>query len=309
MKFLFGCRTHQRRTRSRADRQVVLFLSLAILSITCRADETVASPAGSVNRPSTQARRVGELSNVDVTESSGLGRSHRSPGIFWTHNDSGDLPRLFAFDAMGKHLGECRLRGAQAIDWEDMASFAREGRNWLLLADVGDNARRRKHCTLYVCEEPPVEATEADCRAIHFQYEDGPQDCEAVGVDPELGVAVLISKVGTGSAKVYELPLRDTSEPMLIARQSATIAIPFITSMDIAGDCSQAIVMTYADAFVFARQANETWGQAFARSPSHVSLPLRRQGEAICYGSTCSLLYLTSEKRPTPLWEVRLVGE
>ena len=35
-----------------------------------------------------------------------------------------------------------------------------------------------------------------------------------------------------------------------------------------------------------------------------IVLPVRVQGEAICYGQDGKTLYLTSEKRPTPLWEV-----
>ena len=31
----------------------------------------------------------------ELRESSGLGISRTRPGVFWTHNDSGDRPRLY----------------------------------------------------------------------------------------------------------------------------------------------------------------------------------------------------------------------
>ena len=34
----------------------------------------------------------------EVRESSGLAVSRAYPGVFWTHNDSGDRPRLYALD-------------------------------------------------------------------------------------------------------------------------------------------------------------------------------------------------------------------
>ena len=65
--------------------------------------------------------------------------------FLWTHNDSGDRPRLYALDLTGKHLGTCDVEGAGAVDWEDMASFQRDGTSYLLIADVGDNQRMAKN--------------------------------------------------------------------------------------------------------------------------------------------------------------------
>ena len=60
-------------------------------------------------------------------------------------------------------------------------------------------------------------------------------------------------------------------------------------------------------AFEFTRKPGETWKDAFSRVPRTLAMPVRVQGEAICYGRDGRSLYLTSERRPTPLWEVRPV--
>ena len=40
------------------------------------------------------------------------------------------------------------------------------------------------------------------------------------------------------------------------------------------------------------------------RQPEVVTMPIRRQGESICYAADGHSLYLTSERQPTPLWIV-----
>jgi len=55
-----------------------------------------------------------------LTEGSGLAASRRTPGRFWSHNDSGD-PVLFALDGDGRVIGRLRIAGAVVEDWEALA--------------------------------------------------------------------------------------------------------------------------------------------------------------------------------------------
>jgi len=75
--------------------------------------------------------------------------------------------------------------------------------------------------------------------------------------------------------------------------------------MDISPDGRRAILGTYGHAFEFCRGKDETWAEAFSRPPRELTVPRRRQGETICFGPDGRTIYLTSEKRPTPLWEVK----
>jgi len=257
-----------------------------------------------------QPRRLCNLADERIDESSGLAASHRRPGLFWTHNDSGDGARLYAVNAAGRCLAVCTLRGVRATDWEDMASFTLKGRCFLLAADVGDNAQRRKTCRLYVLGEPKVPGggrtaslTATASVTIEFKYEDGPHDCESVAVDARNRKIYLVSK--TVLAKVYELPLPTRSpDGVLVAKAVAALPVPFAVAMDIAPDNTRAVVLTYGAAQEFTRAAGETWAQAFARAPRKLDMPSRRQGESICYGTDGKTLYLTSEKLPTPLYRV-----
>ncbi|MDA1054447.1 MAG: hypothetical protein O3C40_28740 [Planctomycetota bacterium] len=251
------------------------------------------------------ARQLATLANADILESSGLAASLDTPNLFWTHNDSGDSPRLFAFDHSGRDLGMVSLADITAIDWEDIASFRRGNRGWLLVADVGDNARRRKTCQLHLLPEPTLDERAATVHTtIHFRYESGPEDCEAVGVDSSSNTIFLASKaVFRCEIFAIEMPAMPT-ERVLVARRIATVSVPLATALDISPDGKRAIVLTYADAYEFQRRDDQSWANAFRDPPRVIKMPARRQGESICYDTDSRSLFLTSERLPTPLWKV-----
>jgi len=249
--------------------------------------------------------RLATLANEEIQESSGLAVSRRAANVWWTHNDSGDAARVFAFDEMGRNLGTCSVRGAAAVDWEDMASFERDGTSWLLLADVGDNLRRRGTCNLYVVAEPaPTDATVSVHQTVQIRYEGGPRNCEAVAVDPATQTVWLASKAALGAEMfAFPLPPRETSE-LLTARLVARVNIPLVTGMDVSPDGRRAVLLTYSTAYEFVRRDGENWETLWTREPRALEMPVRQQGESICYGKDGATLFLTSEKLPTPLWKI-----
>jgi hypothetical protein len=270
------------------------------------------------------------LRHPRLTESSGLARSHRREGVFWTHNDSGGGPWLFAFERSGVFLGARRLEGAWSLDWEDAASFTHGGEPWLLVADTGDNLRLRPFVSLYLLPEPkpdpppggPVDSPKV--RHLPLSYPGGPRDCEAVAVDASSGEILLVSKVRRrqGLARVYRLPpaalnraveprARDDDPPgqppkPLVAEPIADLALWGITGMDIAADGRWAILINGKAGYLFERSADQGWAEAFAAGGLQVQLPKRRQGEAVCFGASGRRIYLTSEGQHTPLWTVEL---
>ena len=262
------------------------------------------------------ARLVCTLANQEIDESSGVACSRRNEGVFWTHNDSGDPPRIFAFNAKGEDLAVFELKGAIHHDWEDMASFTHRAKSGLLIADVGDNDEMRDQYTLYIVREPRVDPTKRGVRdklkveaAVDFTYEDGSHNCEAVGVDTASKLVLLITKVQFGKCKAYAIDLpEEKPKAPLLAKAIATLSIPLVTAMDVSPDGLRAIVLTYGNAFEFTRAPDEKWSAAFARAPRTLVMPPRRQGEGICYGPDGKTLYLTSEKAPCPFFEVPVAG-
>ena len=255
------------------------------------------------------------LEHRKVDESSGLTAGRRSRGVFWTHNDSGDKPRLFAFNIKGKHLGTFDVTGARNRDWEDLASFSTGGKHYLVVCDTGDNDRQHAFATLYFVEEPLVDANGPArdgrlkvAQTIQLTYADGPQDTEAVAVDSTTKTVYLISK--RGKRTVYELPIPErAATAALVAKPVATLNHTPVVAMDISPDGLRAVVLTYFRAHEYVRSPGESWAAAFRRPDRTLPTPGRQQGESICYGPDGRTLYLTSEKLPTPLLEVPALPE
>ncbi|MCP4377562.1 MAG: hypothetical protein GY794_15465 [bacterium] len=271
--------------------------------------ETKPAPAKRKRITYLKARELAKLENKGINESSGLAAGRRNKGVLWTHNDSGDSPRIFAINHDGADLATVTLSDARAQDWEDICSFTLKGKNFLLLGDFGDNMQRRKICTLYIVAEPKLNTTRRGAKItiesaaiIPFVYKGGPRNCESVGVDTTTRTIYLVSKPRIGACRVYTLPLptRSPKKP-LTAKPIAALGIPISTAMDISPDGLRAVVLTYRNAYEYVRGKKETWKAAFAREPRMIRIPARRQGESICYGPDGRSLYLTSEKLPTPL--------
>ena len=252
-------------------------------------------------------RKRCDLANREIRESSGLAASGLRPDVLWTHNDSGDSARIFAFDLDGKDLGAYGVKGAGADDWEDMASFRLGGQSYLLLGDVGNNHSSRSVGTLYLVEEPRIGLSRYArlIQTVRFRYEDRPYNCEAIGFDPKRREVLLATKQIGFSTRVYVLawPAGDTADT-LVARHIGTIAVPIATAMDISPDGTRAVVLTYGHAYEYVRDPDEDWQQALARPGRQIVMPGRGQGESICFASDGHTLYLTSEQQPTPLFEV-----
>jgi hypothetical protein len=268
-------------------------------------------PAPVKNLKYGKPRQLASIRDPRLNESSGLAVSWRDPDIFWSHNDSGDAANLYAIDRAGRLRATFKVKGGRPWDWEDMASAVIDGQPMLLIGDIGDNNLNRKSARILVVPEPRIGPNLAESNKISatmdisFTYEDGPQNCEALAYDPQGRKIYLISKSLIPLARVYELPLPQTQpDQPLVAKRVATAVISLATGMDISPDSQRAIVCNYFDAFEYVRQEGQSWAEAFNLPARQFRLPKREQGETICYGQDGQTLYLTSEKIPSPLYEI-----
>lgn len=109
-----------------------------------------------------------------IDEGSGLVASRRHPGILWTHNDSGDSPRVFAIRENGQLVSEVEIGGARNVDWEDLTI---DDQGQLYLGDIGNNASKRDDLGVYVVREPDptTDRRVPALRHIRFTYPDQAQ--------------------------------------------------------------------------------------------------------------------------------------
>src|SRR3954452_118827 len=111
---------------------------------------SLAKPGIAAEKPEASKFRQGKLESAGLDESSGIVASRAHPGIFWTHNDSGNPPELFAITREGKEVRTYKV-DAKNIDWEDIA-LDEKGR--LLIADTGNNQHDRGEVYVHRLAEP-----------------------------------------------------------------------------------------------------------------------------------------------------------
>jgi hypothetical protein len=272
-----------------------------------------AVPAGGVTY--LPGKRICRLAGRRINESSGVTASKINPGVFWTHNDSGDDPRLYAFNKKGEDLGSFDVDGGHR-DWEDICSFKAGEKGYILAADTGDNARRRGRYKLYLYEEPRLDA-KGKLRApklvetISFTYGDGKShDGEAIAAAPGGRTLYIVTrnrwKPACKAFRIdrYEGKSGTKLKKKIVAEEIAALAYRDVSALDISSDGLRMMVQTYRDAYQFVRKPEESWKQALKRKPGRVKLPFRGKGEGCCFGPDDKTLYLTSEGGGCPLYEV-----
>ena len=194
----------------------------------------------------TRPRRIGELGDPELLETSGLASAPRESRALWAVNDSGAGPVLHALTLQGAALGSVRL-DVPAHDWEDLAAATLAGVPTLAVADTGDNRRRRERATIHLVAEPDLPdgpgagdaAPVSPYATLRFGYEDGPQDVESLAWAD--GAFWLLSKAPPAGGEpsgsgVYRLDLpeatlreaidaraRGADPPRALARRVATL--------------------------------------------------------------------------------------
>jgi hypothetical protein len=225
----------------------LLFSSLLMAGIA--AGQSVADEDKFVSRM--VARGVDQIGRIEapaITESSGLAASRRHAGVFWTHNDKGSKPRLFAITREGRLLAEFSVEGAKFSDWEDIAI---DDAGHLYLGDIGNNNLKREDVEVYRIDEPDPKSSDR----LHpdtkwrLTYPGKPFDAESLFVFQ--GKGYLISKVTNDRlAEVYCFPLGEQKEVPLEKIVQIPVSSP-VTGADISADGQRLGLVCKAGAYVF----------------------------------------------------------
>lgn len=170
---------------------------LSILTLLWASHSSAVELECKVDRPS--------VSLPALPEASGIASSRRTPGLLWSHADSGNAPMLIALDSHGAMKGQVRLNGARPVDWEDVAVGPCGSTSCVYAADIGDNDARRANVTVYRAPEPlATDAATAPVEAFKGRFPDGSNDAEAFFVLG--GDMFIVTKGATGPVALYRFP-------------------------------------------------------------------------------------------------------
>ncbi len=249
-------------------------------------------------------------------ELSGMARSFSHPGLIWTINDGGNDAEIIAIDKTAKTMARIRIDGVKNIDWEDITSYQLDGKNFLAIADTGDNGGLRTELFIHIMEEPETLDVKSikPIRTLRFMWKDGARDNESLFASSDTQSFYLISKKRV-PAELYQLPInaKDGSSPTLVTRLQG-IAQPDaetmkkkdsigryrsqITGADLSPDGRTIAVLNYQKVYFYKFPEQPIYG---IDPLSRINLPWLPQAEAIVFSLDGNSLYIGSEQLPSPI--------
>jgi hypothetical protein len=275
--------------------------SLAVLLTTLGAGWPPLPARGEPAEPEPRFR-AGTIEAKAIPESSGLVASRRHAGVFWTVNDSGNAPVLYAITRQGKLIAEFPV-DAENVDWEDLAI---DDAGHLYIADVGNNDGGRAEVRVLRLDEPdpgPAAAAAADGEdegegprrpgekpaaplpvgaTWRLTYPGKPFDCESLVVRGRDGF--LISKRrDAGPAELYRFDLAPAAGPVALVRVGALPIRAPVTAADVSPDGKRLAVLTVLGPWVFEIDGDVASATAADAPPARYSRYIHPTMEAACF--------------------------
>jgi hypothetical protein len=266
---------------------------------------------------------IATIKDTSISESSGLVASRTTPGAYWTHNDSGDGPFIYALDTHGDSFGTFRVSGAEALDWEDIAAGPgpQANRSYLYIGDIGDDDSARSEVVVYRVPEPTLSTatrkftksrpgSTEPAEAIRLRYPDGKHDAEALLVHPRTGNLYIITKVLLANPGVYEAVAPFTAGQSITMRKVAEPRVPslfggVITGGSISPDGRRVALCDYFQGYeIVLPQGASSFDDIWKQKMIDFDLGKRKQGESITYRLDGRALLATSEGKQPPLIQV-----
>lgn len=321
--FRYGCR---------------LIIAIMVICQPLQAAELGRSSGGSPRqRPYASFRLIGHIESDQLVECSGMDVSKRAADdLVWAINDGGNGPFVYALGLDGRDRGRVRILGIDNRDWEGMDTFVWQGRAMILIADFGDNERQYDSHSIFVVEEPRVNAERLSPSVvaevawrIDFRYPDGPHDAEGVAVDTTAGEVLVLTKRDVPPL-LFTVPLKPTNTQVPVTAQLVAqmnrIPPPTEedrrhpygdfrsqpTAMDLSTDGRLLVVLTYKHAYQFSRSSGKSWTTAVNQRPTLIRLPLPQNGrnlhqrEAICFAGDERSLLVTSEGLRSGIFQINI---
>ena len=250
-----------------------------------------------------QPQWLGKLTDESTVEASGIAPSQTNSGCLWTEEDSGNPNQIQLLNQDGTVVARFILDGLTNNDWEDIAVGPGPvpGQSYVYLAEIGDNQFQYPQKIIYRFPEPdisgqalPVEKHISAIDVIRLQLPEGPQNAEAILVDPITKDLFILSKDDVTTVYRAGFPQSTTK----VSLMTPVLVLPFekVTSAAVSADGSEVLIRTYERLYYYTRRRGESITDALKREPKILPMAYEPQGEAVGWAIDGSGYYTTSEK-------------
>lgn len=276
---------------------------LPALGIAALVALSAAPPARAVPAADGDVPSAFTIQDPRIRESSGLAASRAHPGVYWTHNDSGDGANVFAVDSRtGRTVATVTLAGIDPRDVEAI-SIGPDGN--IYLGDIGDNLGGTwPEVWIYRFPEPKT-LRDATVTPVRFtvRYDEGPRDAESLMVHPKTGRVYIASKKRSGKGALYEGPEQLSESGVNTFRRVADVNV-WATDGAFSPDGTRLVVRGYFEARAYRWKDGRLQGEA-----GRPTVPLQRQGESVTFTPGGRTLMYGTEGATSRVTPVELKGE
>lgn len=278
-------------------RKVLTVTAVTLLSL---AGATLPVASASADSAATQAdptpapKKLFTIDDERVDESSGLAKSAKYEGIWWTVNDSGDSARVFGIDRTGEVKAELRLNA----DVTDVEAIAVDTDGTIYIADIGDGEATRDMIEVYTIPEPASLEDQASVKfhRYDFEYPDGAHDAETLLIQPSTKRLYFVTK-SSSKAAFYAAPESASREGTNELTKVAA-APPGVTDGTFMPDGKSVVLRTYL----------EVLNMAWAKTPTVVAKAtvLAKQSESIAVGPAGNDIIVGSEGASSAVYQLQV---
>ncbi|MGW6282278.1 hypothetical protein [Kribbella sp. NPDC055071] len=246
--------------------------------------------------PTPAPKKLFTIRDQRIKESSGLAKSVKHPGIYWTVNDSGNAPRLYGIDTTGK----VKVVLGFKADLKDVEAIGVDGDGTIYIADIGDNKANRDMIEIYTLSEPASlqDQPAVSYHRFDFTYPDGAHDAETLLVVPDTHQLYIVTKSLKGAGSIYAAPPAPTRQGTNKLSKLGPAPSGIITDGTFLPDGQSVVLRTYTDI------ATVAWGD----TPTVVArgaVPFG-QGESVAVGPTDTTVLAGNEGANSAVYQVQI---
>lgn len=258
---------------------------------------TACAPGKEKTNLFTEGKPLGTVSKK-LEEASGLIASVNNPGYLWSQNDSGNAAEIYLLNDKAEIVMTCVLDGIKNRDWEDITigPGPEEGKNYLYVAEIGDNEARYQYKVLYRLEEPLLsekKITINQIDTIAIQLSDRVRDTEAIMVDPLTKNFYILSK-REEPIRLYEIAFPFAADTVP-AVELTTLPFKNIVAAGISPDGTEVLLKDYGHIYYWKRNKGESISTLLQTPAINLTYKPEPQGESIAWKLDGSGFYTLSE--------------
>jgi hypothetical protein len=233
-----------------------------------------------------------------IDEASGIADGFARPNSLWVIQDSQQPTELYLLDHEGKHLKKVFIKNVTNRDWEELAVATGPvgGKNYVYIAETGDNDLKYADYAIYRLEEPSFTTdTVTQVDKISFKYPDGAHDAEAMFVDHGSMDIYIITKRDAKS-RVYRLAYPQSTSAMNTALYVGELPFTGVVGASLHGTGQQLLVKTYTNIYYFKNDYSLPVRRLLEQPYISLKYQQEPQGEAICFSNDDKGFFTLSEK-------------